>query len=122
MRNRAYPNLPYLVLLHPILQLWLVQPGAAPENRWQYRDVGGAFLVLFEAIFVLLVLALLKIPWIPLWLKAVGLGFLLLGSLALLIHALGQTPLDRTVLAYLSGWVSLAAFSLLWLSAVSVRQ
>lgn len=119
--HKTHPNLPYLVLLHPILQLGLLRLVVPPENRWQYRDVGGAFLIFFEAIFVLLVLALLKIAWIPLWLKVTGLSCLLLGSAVLFLNALSQTPLDRIALTYLSGWAALACIALFLLSAVSLR-
>lgn len=101
-------KLPYLALLFPIPHLWLMGRVLRP---WEVRDTAAGFFLLFEAVFVLAVLALLKIPWIRLRFKWVGLGLLLIVTTTLLLLP-GNVAFTRVLFG---GWVALLILSGAWL-------
>ena len=101
-------KLPYLALLFPNLHLWLLGKVIHPG---EVRDTAAGFFLLFEAVFVLAVLALLKIPWIRLRLKWIGLGLLLIATTTLLLLP-GNVAFTRV---FFGGWVALLIPSGVWL-------
>lgn len=106
-------KLPYLFLLYPIPHLWLMGLVMEEKDHWQFRDVGGAFLVLFDALFALLVLLLVKLSFVRLRFKWAGLGLLLVAT-AELWHRSDKTA---GTTAYLGGWLVLLVLAALWVYA-----
>lgn len=109
--RRFVAGLPFLLLIFPIPHIWLVGRVTPPSDQWQFRDVGGAFLLLFEIVFVSLVLVLLKLPWIRLRFKWAGLMLLLIVTGTLMLNS----NKGALTIAYLSGWLLLLVLSALWL-------
>ncbi|MBB6048552.1 hypothetical protein [Armatimonas rosea] len=109
--RRFVAGLPFLLLLFPIPHLWLLVRVTPPTDRWQFRDLGGVSLLLFDMLFVLVVLALLKISWIRLRFKWAGFALLLAATTAMW-QGSGK---DSFAAVYLGGWLFLLVLSGLWL-------
>ncbi|WP_395138926.1 hypothetical protein [Armatimonas sp.] len=106
--QRNAPKLPYLARLFPIPHLWLMGKVIHPG---EVGDTAAGFFLLFETVFVLLVLALLKISWIRLRFKWVGLGLLLIATTTLFLLP-GNVAFTRVLFG---GWVALLILSGAWL-------
>jgi hypothetical protein len=111
MAIRSLPFLPYLALLFPIPHFWLMGRVMTYRQSWELRDVAAGFILLFEALFVLLVLTLLKLSWIRLHFKWMGLGLLLATTIAMW----QGSSKDAFALVFSGGWLVLLILSGLWL-------
>lgn len=109
--RHSVAGLPFLLLIFPIPHLWLLIQVTPPADRWQFRDLGGVSLLLFDMVFVLVMLALLKISWMRLRFKWGGLVLLLAATTAMW-QGSGK---DIFTVVYLGGWLLLLVLSGLWL-------
>jgi hypothetical protein len=109
--RRFVAGLPFLLLIFPIPHLWLVGRVTPTKEQWRFRDVGGTYLLVNDTLFVLFVLALLKLPKLRYSTRWAG-GDIVLGVvLARLV--LGSKDLFN--LSFFGSWMLVLVLAGLWL-------